>query len=136
MKALWLEELPVGESFTLGQHRFTAEEIEGFAYPKALLSCGGWMACYVSFNAKARAERLAREGREPTVGPSPGIDRLEMLRPVHAGETITYTSRVLSKRAFQSKPGWGIYESANEGVDAQGGVVMRFVAKVLIATRG
>ena len=134
MKALYLEELPLSETFTLGSHTFTAEELQ--TLPRALAAPAGWMRCYVAFNAAARAQRLKREGREPAFGPSPGVDNLEILKPVNAGDTITYTSKPLTKRAFASKPGWGIYESANEGVNQRGELVVSFKAKVLIATKG
>ena len=135
MKALWLEELPLGETFTLGSHTFTAEEVGAFAFPQSLLAATGWMKCYVNFNATARAERLAREGQEPLFGPSPGVDDLKLPTPVQAGDTVTYTSTPLTKRAFASKPGWGIYESANEGRNQSGELVVSFKAKVLIAAK-
>ena len=134
MKALYLEELPLGETFTLGNHIFTAEELQNL--PRALAAAAGWMKCYVNFNATARAERVAREGQEPSFGPSPGVDDLKSLAPVKAGDRITYTSTPLTKRAFASKPGWGIYESANEGVNQHGELVVSFKAKVLIAAKG
>lgn len=134
MKALYLEELPLGETFALGSHTFTAEELQ--TLPRALAAAAGWMRCYVAFNAAARAERLAREGREPAFGPSPGVDDLQLLQPVQAGDTVSYTSTPITKRAFASKPGWGIYESVNEGRNQRGEVVVRFHAKVLIAAQG
>lgn len=135
MKALFLEELPMGETFTLGTHHFTAQEVEGFAFPKQLLGPCGWMAAYVAFNAAARAERLAREGREPAFGPSPGIEDLELGASIATGDAVTYRSKPINGRPFNSKPGWGIYESQNEGVNQRGEMVVRFRAKVLIATK-
>lgn len=134
MKALYLEELPLGETFQLGSHTFTAEELQHL--PRQLAAAAGWMRCYVAFNAAARAERLAREGREPAFGPSPGVDDLQLLQPVQAGDRVSYTSTPITKRAFASKPGWGIYESVNEGRNQRGEVVVRFHAKVLIAAQG
>ena len=136
MKALYLEELPLGETFTLGSHTFTAEEVGAFPFPQSLLAATGWMKCYVNFNATARAERLAQEGHEPLFGPSPGVDDLKLQTPVNAGDTLTYTSTPTTKRAFASKPGWGIYESANEGRNHRGELVLSFKAKVLIAAKG
>lgn len=136
MRALYLEELPLGETFTLGSHAFTADEIEGFGFPRQLLGCCGWMACYVAFNAAARAERLSREGREPAFGPSPGVSNIIFGAEIKAGDVVRYSSTPTTKRAFNSKPGWGIYESANEGVNQRGEMVVRFDAKVLIAALG
>ncbi|MDP4822928.1 MAG: hypothetical protein NWR47_03170 [Aestuariivirgaceae bacterium] len=133
MRALYLEELPLGETFQLGSHTFTAEELQAFS-PRQLIPAVGWMRCYVAFNAKARAARMAREGREPAFGPSPGVDNLQLLKPVVADDTVSYTSTPTTKRAFASKPGWGIYESANEGRNQHGELVVSFDAKVLIAT--
>lgn len=135
MKALYLEEVPFGEIFDLGSRQFTQAEFDGFAYPKNLMGFCGWMACYVAFNAKARAERLAREGREPAFGPSPGVEALELGAEIKPGDVIHYTSKPTTGRAFNSKPGWGILESENEGRNDQGKMVIRFKAKVLIASK-
>ena len=136
MKALYLEELPLGETFALGSHVFDAQTLEAFPFPKQFMAAAGWMRCYVAFNVKARAERVAREGIEPAFGPSPGIDNLQLLKPVQAGDTVSYTSTPITKRAFASKPGWGIYTSANEGRNQRGELVVSFDAKLLIAAKG
>jgi acyl dehydratase len=135
VKALYLEELPLGETFRLGNHTFTAQEVSAFPFPQSLLAATGWMKCYVNFNATARAERVARQGQEPPFGPSPGVDELKLQTPVKAGDTVTYTSTPTTKRAFASKPGWGIYESANEGRNQRDELVVSFKAKVLIAAK-
>ena len=135
MKGLYLEELPIGETFALGSHHFTTEEFTQFAYPKSLLGFCGWMATYVAFNAEARAQRLATEGHEPAFGPSPGVQDLQLGVAIKPGDVVHYSSTPIHARAFNSKPGWGIVESENQGVNDKGEMVVRFKAKVLIATK-
>ena len=52
--------------------------------------------------ARARGEAVA------TLGPSPGFRELKWLKPVYVGDTITYATEVVEKRASNSRPGWGL----------------------------
>jgi acyl dehydratase len=155
MKGLYLEEIETGSLHVLGSHHFTREAILRFARaydPQpfhlnddagarsqfgALCASGwhtaaGWMKCYVAFNERHRAER-ARKGEElPEIGPSPGFETLKWLKPVFPGDTITYSSQVIDKRALKSRNGWGLLSSANRGVNQKEELVFSFNGKVLV----
>ena len=158
MIGLWLDEIEAGRVVELGSHHFTREAIIAFAKqydpqpfhlseegaavgPFGVLSASGWhtaagwMKCYVATNQSAEA-RMRAEGRVPAVtGPSPGFTNLRWLKPVKPGDTITYRCTVTGKRELNSRPGWGLVFSMNEGFDQKGELVFSFEGKVLTPTR-
>lgn len=158
MIGLYLEEIEEGRVVDLGGHRFTREAIIAFARaydpqpfhlddeaarngPLGVLSASGWhtaagwMKRYVATNQAAEAAMRAR-GREPAhLGPSPGLTNLRWLKPVTPGDTIAYTLTVTGKRDLNSRPGWGMVFSMNEGVNQTGELVFSFEGKVLTPKR-
>ena len=56
-------------------------------------------------------------------------------RPVHAGEAISYHTRVVAARLLNSRPGWGMVTFLNEGHNPKGDVVMSFEGRVLVQAR-
>jgi acyl dehydratase len=91
----------------------------------------GWMQCFVQF-WKEEARRLAAEGlHAPKLGPSPGFRELKWLKPVYAGDTITYAVTLLEARIVASRPGWRINTILCEGENQNGEAVIRFVSKVI-----
>jgi acyl dehydratase len=159
MKGLYLEDIEIGAEETLGSHLFTREAILKFArsydpqpfhlddeaarqsHFGALCASGwhtaaAWMKCYVEFNERHRQMRAARGERLPDIGPSPGFEKLKWLRPVYPDDRITYSSRMMDKRALKSRPGWGLLSSANSGVNQQGELVFAFDGKVLVQMGG
>ncbi|HSG94350.1 MAG TPA: dehydratase, partial [Afifellaceae bacterium] len=67
----------------------------------------------------------AADGRKGArLGPSPGFDDLRWLRPVLAGDTLTYRAIVTAKRNSRSRPGWGVVTSRYEADNAAGETVM------------
>ncbi|WP_373413752.1 MaoC family dehydratase [Ensifer aridi] len=91
----------------------------------------GWMQCFVRFWAD-EARRLAAEGlHAPKLGPSPGFRELKWLKPVYAGDTITYAVTLLEARIVASRPGWRINTILCEGENQHGEAVIRFESKVI-----
>ena len=158
MIGLYLEEIEIGRIVELGSHHFTKEAILAFAKqydpqpfhldeeaaakgPFGRLSASGWhtaagwMKRYVATNQAAEAEMRAG-GREPApLGPSPGFTNLRWLKPVCPGDTITYRTTVTGKRELNSRPGWGLVFSLNEGFNQDGDLVFSFEGKVLTPKR-
>ena len=158
MIGLWLDEIEAGLVVELGTHHFTKEAIIAFALqydpqpfhlseeggregPFGVLSASGWhtgagwMKCYVATNQAAEAKMRA-EGREPAlIGPSPGFTNLRWLKPVTPGDAISYRSTVTGTRELNSRPGWGLVFSMNEGFNQKGEVVFSFEGKVLTTRR-
>jgi acyl dehydratase len=158
MIGLYLEEIEEGTVVDLGSHHFTKEAIIEFAKkydpqpfhldeeaartgPLGILSASGWhtasgwMKRYVATNQAAEA-RMRAEGREPAhLGPSPGFTNLRWLKPVTPGDTITYRSTVTGKRELNSRPGWGMVFSLNEGFNQKEELVFSFEGKVLTPKR-
>jgi acyl dehydratase len=51
--------------------------------------------------------------------------------PVCPGDTISYRSTVTGKRQLNSRPGWGLVFSLNEGFNQHGELVFSFEGKVM-----
>lgn len=151
------EYLRVGETVTLGSHVFEAEEIKAFARkfdPQPFhvdeeaargtlfgaLCASGWhtVATWMKYNLSHREDAVDTPwngpGPQPTFGPSPGFEKLKWLKPVYAGETITFTRRVLGHRALAKRPGWRVMTTACEAFDATGAKVLEFESAVLVKT--
>jgi len=147
--ATGFDDVLVGETMDLGEHIFTAEEIVAFARdfdpqpfhlseegartgPFGRLCASGWhtAATWMRLMAQARARRIEREtaehGGAARLGPSPGVRNLVWRRPVYAGDTIRYRSRITGKRGSTSRPGWGLVFHRNEGVNQHGETVFGF----------
>jgi acyl dehydratase len=149
------EDIAVGESSVLGSHTFTAEEIKAFAarfdpQPFHLdeeaaakthfgkLCASGWhTACvWMKFAAAQRFrdddERRARGEPVGAAGPSPGFRDLRWLKPVFAGDTITFATETIDKRASASRPGWGLIVTRNTGVNQNGEPVLEFISSLFV----
>jgi acyl dehydratase len=155
----YFEDISVGERRELGRHTFTAEEIKTFArrydpQPFHLdeaaaaashfgaLVASGWhtaamfMRLWVGFQRemveamRARGEPIAR------TGPSPGFSNLKWLKPVYAGDTISYASEVIEKRESASRPEWGIVISRATGTNQKGEAVYEFQGVGFVERRG
>lgn len=91
----------------------------------------GWMKCFVRF-WQQECRRLEAEGlRAPNLGPSPGFRQLKWLKPVYAGDTVTYAATLLEARALASRPGWRINTIHCEGENQHGQAVISFESKVI-----
>jgi acyl dehydratase len=149
------EFLGIGVTTTLGSHAFTPTEIKAFAAkydPQPFhvdeeaaeqsvfgkLCASGWhtAAMWMKYNLATRTALNGKEwdgpGPEPTFGPSPGFRNLKWLKPVYAGETITFTRTGLSHRPVASRAGWRLFTLRAEAFDSTGGKVLEFESAVLV----
>ncbi|MGX1785904.1 MaoC family dehydratase [Bosea sp. NPDC055332] len=149
----YFDELVVGESYELGSLVFTSQEIVAFARsfdPQpfhmdedaarkssfgSLCASGwhtaaGWMAAMVSH--RRRQEAMLAPAAAPRLGPSPGFKNLRWLKPVYAGDRITYHSTVADRRPSLSRPDWGLFFHHNTGVNQKGETVFSFDGCVFI----
>ena len=145
----YLEDLVPGATTTLGSFTFEAKDIIRFARaydpqpfhldPEAArqslfgdLCASGWhtaavwMKLMIGHRERHRRE-AERAGQEaPKLGPSPGFKNLKWLKPVYAGDTITYASTIAGTRPSASRPGWGLAFHRNTGINQNGEEVFSF----------
>src|SRR5262249_3664880 len=159
-KLMWFfEDINVGRRREVGSFTFTADEIKRFARKydpqrfhlseeegrKSLfggLAASGWhiASVYIKLavtssqqrvrEAAARGETVATTG-----GPSPGFRELRWIKPVMAGDTISFSSEVESKRTSDSRPEWGIVQVRNTGINQRGELVFSFLATGFVLRR-
>jgi acyl dehydratase len=145
----YFEDVHVGESFDLGRHTFTADEIKAFAarfdpQPFHLdeaaaarshfgrLCASGWhtaslwMRHMVDHRKRDADVRLARGEPPVNMGPSPGFRDLKWLKPVFVGDTVSYATEIIDGRLSESLPGWGILILRNTGTNQHGERVLSF----------
>jgi acyl dehydratase len=154
----YFEDIRVGDVFEVGRYTFTADKIKAFAtrfdpqpfhvdeaaaersHFGALCASGwhtvaAWMNLRVQYGRREDAERSARGEVIARLGPSPGFRELKWLKPVYAGDTITYASEVMEKRVTKSRPGWGIVFAKNTGTNQKGDLVMSFIGSGFVERR-
>lgn len=143
--------LGIGRTITLGSYLFEAEAIKAFARkydPQPFhvdeeaarnsvfgrLCASGWhtTAVWMKLNLAHRGEPWAGQGPAPEFGPSPGFKNLKWLKPVYAGETVTFTRMAQDLRPLASRPGWRILTLHSEGFDGSGDKVIEFDSAVLV----
>lgn len=147
--APFVEDIRPGDVAVLGTHHFSTEEIVRFASafdPQPFhvdaeaarhsffgaLCASGWHTSAVWM--KLMMQRWERETREAAaqgltaarLGPSPGVRDLRWLKPVYAGDTLTYRSQFVSARPSASRPGWGIVAHRNFADNQNGERVFEF----------
>ncbi len=156
---MWFfEDINVGDRREVGSFTFTAEAIKKFAAQfdpqrfhldeeegrKSLfggLAASGWHVASVCMKLLINdRDRLAKEaearGEEIAVwGPSPGFREMRWIRPVLAGDTISYASEIVSKRTSDSRPGWGVLQARNTGTNQRGEVAFSFVGIAFVPLR-
>jgi acyl dehydratase len=154
----YLEDMEVGQRRDLGSFTFTADLIKAFAAQfdpqpfhldeeegrKSLfggLSASGWhiasvwMKLAVADGGREAADAAARGEKPAMWGPSPGFRDLRWIKPVLAGDTISYASEVQSLRASRSRPEWGVLQMRNTGTNQRGELVFSFLASVFVQRR-
>jgi len=137
------EDVVIGARIALGARLFTREDIIHFAskydpQPFHLsdegaarshfgrLSASGWqtaasyMRLFIDTRDRVRADRASLPFALNPGGPSPGFRNLRWLRPVQAGDTITYDSTVIAKEPHPRRPGLGIARNRATGVNQDG----------------
>ena len=144
----FLDAVAIGDVTELGSHTFTAEAIKRFAgaydpQPFHLdedaaaaglfgaLTASGWHTTAVMMKLIAAAGSAGKADCA-RLGPSPGFDDLRWLRPVFAGDTLTYRATVTGKRESRSRPGWGVVSSRFEAHNAAGEMAMDVIVHDLI----
>jgi acyl dehydratase len=155
---LYLEEIKVGDKRELGSFTFTADRIKAFAVQfdpqrfhldeeegrKSLfggLAASGWHVGSVCMkllvaDRQRHAAEAAKRGEDIAVwGPSPGFRELKWIKPVRAGDVISYASEVAAVRATASRPGWGIVQARNTGTNQRGELVFSFLASAFVPQR-
>ena len=154
----YFDELKVGEPRELGSYEFPAERIRAFALqfdPQRFhldeeagrnslfggLAASGWhvgsacMKLLVADRQRRAAEAEARGEDFAVWGPSPGFKDLRWIKPVLAGDTLTFASVIEALRQSASRPGWGIVQARNTGTNQRGELAFSFLASAFAPLR-
>ena len=153
----FFEDIAIGARDEIGSHTFSVEEIKRFAgafdpQPFHLdeaaaakshfgrLCASGWhtQAVWMKLNVRHWQQRRAKmPAGAPIarVGPSPGFDLLKWLKPVYAGDTISFVNEVISKKASRSMPGWGLVSFQMRGRNQAGEEAISFIGHVFVERR-
>jgi acyl dehydratase len=155
---LFFEDIEIGRRRDVGSFTFTADGIKKFAAqfdPQAFhldeeagrkslfggLAASGWhvgsvcMKLLVADGQRRMKEALARGEKIAVWGPSPGFRELRWIRPVLAGDTISYASEVESLRSSEKRPEWGILQVRNTGNNQRGELVFSVLATAFVPRR-
>lgn len=158
MSWAYFEEFEVGSKSCFGSYRFARAEAIRFArafdpQPFHLddeaaaasvfgrLAVSGWhttagfMKCWSAYNFARRAEREAVGLPLPEIGPSPGFEALQWLKPVYPGDTVSYSGEVIDKRPLATRPRWGLVTTRIAGVNQHGIEVLSLLSKILVERR-
>jgi acyl dehydratase len=155
---LFFEDIAVGARRELGSFTFTAEGIKRFAAQfdpqrfhldeeegrKSLfggLAASGWHVASVCMKLvvvdnQRRAREAAARGEEIAAwGPSPGFRELRWIKPVLAGDTISFASQIESVRVSESRPEWGIVQGRSTGINQRGELVFSVLGTAFVPRR-
>jgi acyl dehydratase len=145
----------IGVTTPLGSHKFEADAIKAFARkydPQPFhvdeaaaknsvfggLCASGWhtAATWMKYNLATGMEKEGRRwrgpGPRPEFGPSPGFKNLKWLKPVYAGETVSFTRTGVAHRPIASRPGWRLLTLRADAFDSTGDKVLEFESAVLV----
>ena len=151
----FFEQMEVGQKRQIGSFTFTAEAVKKFAAqfdPQAFhldeeagrkslfggLAASGWHVGSVCMkllveDTQRQAREAAARGEEVAVwGPSPGFRDLRWIKPVLAGDTISFASEIVSKRTSDTRPQWGIVQARNTGTNQRGELVFSLLATAFV----
>jgi len=154
----FFEDIEIGQRRELGSFTFTADAIKKFAGQfdpqrfhldeeagrKSLfggLAASGWhvgsvcMKLLVADGQRLAREALARGEQVAAWGPSPGFRDLRWLKPVLAGDTVSFASEVESLRVSEKRPEWGILQVRNTGTNQRGELVFSILATAFVQRR-
>ena len=93
------------------------------------------MKLLVSDGQRQAAEAAARGEKVAIWGPSPGFRELRWIKPVLAGDTISYASEVESLRSSEKCPEWGVVQVRNTGTNQRGELVFSILATAFVQRR-
>src|SRR6201985_2031823 len=154
----FFEDIAVGQRRELGSFTFTAELIKKFAAqfdPQRFhldeeagrnslfggLAASGWHVASVCMkllvaDAQRQAAEMAARGEKVAIwGPSPGFRELRWLKPVLAGDVISYASEVETLRTSEKRPEWGIVQARHTGTNQHGELVFSMLATAFVPRR-
>lgn len=154
----FFEDIEIGARRDIGSFTFTAGLIKQFAAqfdPQRFhldeeagknslfggLAASGWhvgsvcMKLMVADGQRQMKEAAVRGEQVAVWGPSPGFRELRWIRPVLAGDTVSFASEVESKRTSDSRPEWGILQARNTGTNQRGEMVFSFLATAFVPRR-
>jgi acyl dehydratase len=154
----FFEDIEIGRRRDVGSFTFTADGIRKFAAqfdPQAFhldeeagrkslfggLAASGWhvgsvcMKLLVADHQRLIKQALARGEKIALWGPSPGFRELRWIKPVLAGDTISYASEVESLRLSEKRPEWGIAQVRNTGTNQRGELVFSVLATSFVPRR-
>ena len=154
----YLEDAKIGEQVEVGSFTFTADLIKDFARqfdPQAFhldeeagkmslfggLAASGWhiTAIWMKLTVKRfeieAAQAIARGEKPGIAGPSPGFRNMRWMKPVLAGDTLTYVSEIKSARPSASMPKWGVVELYETAANQNGEQVFSFEGSVFLRRR-
>lgn len=154
----FFEDIAIGDTIELGSFTFTREDVIRFAEkfdPQRFhlteegaaathfgrLCASGWhtasvfMKLWVATHQAQRQAALA-EGRTPArLGPSPGFREMRWIKPVYAGDTLSYRRVVTGKSESRSRPEWGLVHSDMLAENQDGKLVFTFKGTVFVERR-
>jgi acyl dehydratase len=154
----FFEDTEIGQRRELGSFTFSAASIKKFASqfdPQRFhldeeagrnslfggLAASGWhvgavfMKLLVADGERQASEALARGEEVAAWGPSPGFRDLRWIKPVLAGDSISFASEVQSRRLSDKRPLWGILQVRNTGIDQRGELVFSMLATAFVPRR-
>lgn len=154
----FFEDMEIGARREVGSFTFTDEQIKKFAAqfdPQAFhldeeagrkslfggLAASGWhvgsvcMKLMVADGQRMSKDAAARGEEIPVWGPSPGFRELRWIKPVLAGDTISFSSVIESKRTSEKRPEWGILQSRMTGTNQRGEQVYSLLATAFVPRR-
>lgn len=152
------EDRVIGETYSLGSHTFTRDDVIAFARqfdPQAFhlddaaaarslfgrLSASGWHTTaiwirqFVRYRQEIERDMTDRGLRPAHYGPSPGFRDLKWLKPVHPGDTIEFRGRVDAKYDWRSRADRGLIETLNQGRNQHGELVFAIRGRILAEKR-
>ena len=154
----FFEDMQIGARRDTGSFTFTVEAIRKFAAqfdPQRFhldeeagrqslfggLAASGWhvgsvcMKLLVADGQRLMQEAVARGEKVVPWGPSPGFRELRWIKPVLAGDTISFSSVVETKRTSDKRPEWGILQARNTGTTQRDELVYSFLATAFVPRR-
>jgi acyl dehydratase len=155
----FFEDIKVGMRREVGSFIFTADAIKEFARQfdpqrfhldeeegrKSLfggLAASGWhvgsvcMKLMVADGQRMAKEAVARGEKVAVWGPSPGFRELRWIKPVLAGDTVSFVTEVETLRTSEKRPEWGILQARNTGTNQRGELVFSYLATAFVPRRG
>jgi acyl dehydratase len=153
-----LEDLVVGTTIEIGSHTFIRDEIIDFArkfdpQPFHLdedagkrslfggLAASGWHTSAIwlrhllDYRRRIADQILFQGGTPARYGPSPGAEKLRWIKPVLAGDTLRFTTRLREKIDSKSRPTVGLIVADNEAWNQKGDLVFTVVGKMFVERR-